>query len=321
MVAGNANYLTTLLTTTLEIYLSKMPKDTIFNSIPLLDQLQKRGKKTQKGGTIWLEPIMYEGNETGESYSGWDRQDISPQEGFTNAQFGPKYYRWALAIDNQQLSENSGDAQVIDILSIKWRQLEKSARNLINADLYLAGTANGGKTLTGLALAVDSSGTYGNIVRSANSWWSAVETPVAGTLQVTGSTGLRRFWNDLSNGQGSENPDMFLTTSAVHEGYEALMDPRMQFTNRGAQDVGYPGSGGLVFKEKPIYWDDACQSGVLYGLNLDYLALRVVPGDDFSHGAFKEPIDQRGKVAPVYWSGNLVASNCRFLGKLTGLTN
>ena len=319
-MAGNPNYLTTLLTTTLEIFLDKTPKDAIFNSIPLLDQLQKRGKKMNEGGTTWLVPIMYDDNDTGGSYSGWDTLNISPQEGFTNMQVGPRYYHWALAIDGQSLSENDGPARMVNILSTKWMQLEKSARNDINTALYGDGTGNNSKDLQGLALLVDAAGTYGNIARASNSWWSAVETAVGGSLQITGQYGLRRLYNDVSSGQGSETPDMYLTTSVIHEAYEALMDPYMRYTNRGTMDVGYD-STALIFKGKPMYWDDACTSGVLYALNLDYLSLYVRSGRDFNHTEFQKPINQDGQVAHVFWAGNLVCQNCRHQGKQTGITN
>lgn len=320
MVVGNPNYATELLTTTIQRYLEKEPQDTIFNTNVLIEQLTNQAKKMTKGGSTWLVPLMYGRNATGGSYSGWDEGDVSPQEGLTNAEFHPKYYRWSVSISGQDEEENSGEAQVIDLLMAKWQQMKMSAQDDMNIALYADGTANSSKAVTGLALAVDSTGTYGNIVRSANTWWASQETAVGSVLQIQGSSGMRRLYNDCSRGQGSKAPNLWITTQPIFEAYEALLDPNMRYSNRGTGDVGLA-APSLEFRGRPLYWDDACTTQTMFALNTEFLAWYVLRGRDFTPGPFKEPLAQDGKIAWTYWAGQLVTSNCRHQGKLTGISN
>lgn len=317
---GNPNYDTDVLTATWNVFLSKQPKDAIFQNLALLDVLNKRAKTRRKGGLKLLEPLMYAKSTSGGSYSGWDTFDISPQEGLTNAEFLWKYYYWSVTISGQEEQENAGEAQQIDLLESKWDQAKLSMVDDIGRDLFLDGTGNGGKNITGLALMVDNSGTYGNIARASNSWWSSQENGNAVALTVAGANGLRRMFNDCAFGQMKRTPNLIITTQILFEAYEALMDSNMRYSNTGEQNVGFA-NPNLMFRNAPMFWDDYCQSGHLYMLNTEYIKWIVNSDRDFVPTAWKVPTNQDGKVAQILFAGNLTASNCRHQGKFTALTN
>jgi hypothetical protein len=333
MVAGNANYTSDLLSSTFEIFMKDQPSDTIFGDLVLWDVLSKKGKVTKRGGSMVLEPLMYSKSSAVGSYSGYDVLDISPQQGLTNAQFNWKQYYGTVAISSEEELKNRGPMALLDILKARFAQAKMSLADKMNSDMFLDGTGNNSKDVDGLAIAIDSAGTYGNIVRSANSWWGAQETAVSGVLAIQGSTGMRRMFNDCSLGRGRVTPDFMLTTQAVFEAYEALMDPNMRFTNSGTKDVGFANQN-LMFRDKPLFWDDYCQSGLMYFANTEFLRIviqegrdgGVSKGDDRDNGDFRvepfeKPINQDAKIAKFFWMGNLVSGNCRHQGKLTGLTN
>jgi hypothetical protein len=332
-MAGNPNYPTDLLTTTWEIFLSTQPSDAVFGDLVLFDVLSKKSKVSKRGGIKILQPLMYAKSTAVGSYSGWDVLDLSPQEGLTNAEFDWKFYYGSLAISNEELFRNSGKAQMIDLLESKWAQAKMSLADKINKDMFLDGTGNGGKDITGLALMADSAGTYGGINRSTNTWWGAQETNVGGVLAITGSTGMRRMYNDCSLGRGRVTPDFIITTQAGFESYEALLDANMRYTITQAKTPVFQNLN-LMFRDTPLFWDDYCQTGTMYFLNSNFIKLVVFSerdggvnkGDDRDTGDFRTepfqtPQNQDGKVAKFFWQGQLVASNCRHLGKLTGISN
>jgi hypothetical protein len=276
---------------------------------------------------------MYAKSTAVGSYSGWDALDTSPQQGLTNAEYDWKQYYGTVAISAQEELQNQGPAAQLDILKARFEQAKMSLADAMNADMFLDGTGNNSKDITGLALMVDSAGTYGNIVRSTNTWWSANETAVGGALAIAGSTGMRRMYNDCSLGRGRMTPDFIVTTQIGYEAYEAVMDPNMRFSNNGDQNVGFKNQN-LVFRNASLFWDDYCQSGIMYFLNSKVMRLVVMPGrdggvnsgedrdrGDFRTEPFQTPINQDGKVAKFFWMGQLTSSNCRHLGKSTGLTN
>jgi hypothetical protein len=207
-----------------------------------------------------------------------------------------------------------------------------SLADAMNQDMFGDGTGNSSKDIDGLGIMIDSTGTYGNIVRSANSWWAANETAVSGVLALQGATGMRRMYNDCSLGRGRVTPDFMITTQAIFEEYETFMDPNMRFTNTGSEDVGFKNLN-LMFRGKPIFWDDYCDSGVMYFNNSMVQKLVVMSGrdggvsqsedrdkGDFRTEPFQKPVNQDGRVAKFFWMGNLTASNCRLLGKLTTIS-
>lgn len=316
----NPNYSTDVLSATLEVFLSKQPKDAIFQDLALLDVLNKRAKTKRKGGLKMLEPLMYAKSTSGGSYSGWDTFNVAPQEGLTNAEFLWKYYYWSITINGQEEQENSGESAMLNLLEAKWEQAKMSMVDDIGADLFLDGTGNGSKDVTGLALMVDNAGTYGNILRSSNSWWASQENGNAVAITAAGANGLRRMYNDCSYGRQKRTPNLIVTTQEGFESYEALMDGNMRYSNTGEENVGFK-APNLMFRNAPLFWDDYCQDATLYMLNTDFIKWIVNSDRDMTPTPFKVPTNQDGKVAQILWAGNLTCSNCRHQGKFTALTN
>lgn len=321
-MAGNPNYSTAVLSMTFEKFLSKETADTIFNDLALFSWLNAKGKvkRREVGGRVLLEPLMYAKNSTVSSYSGYDTLDVSPQDGFTNAEFEWSQYAGAISISGREEQENAGDAKMLDLLENKWTQLRMSFRDKLNRDAFLDGSGNDGKEIVGLSLMVDSAGTYGNIARSTNSWWSAQEVAVGGALAVSGDKGMRRMYNDCSGGMGTMAPDAILTDQDEFEAYEQLMAPYLRYTITGEANATFA-TDTLKFRKAALMWDEECQNGIMYFLNSQVMNFIVRSGREIEAKPFQTPINQDARVAQVLFMGQLTCSNCRHLGKLTGLTD
>lgn len=330
----NANFPTSVLAGTFNTYMRNKATDNIFGDLPLIRWLSKNGKIRKDGGIKILEPLLYRKSTAQGSYSGYDILDTTPQETITNAEFDWKQYYLSVTIDGRTKLLNTGRARMVNVLDAKIHQAKTSLIDAMNTDLFSDGLGNSSKALTGLAAMVLGSGTYGNIVRSTDTWWKANVQAVSGALAITGATGMRRMYNDCSLGRGLMTPDLLLTTQILYEAYEATMDSNMRFANTDKSPVieGFD----LKFKRASVVWDDACQSGVMYFLNSKVMNLVVhaerdagdadkdengYPKGDFRLEPWKSPINQDAETAQAYWMGNLTANNCRHLGKLTGLTN
>lgn len=328
----NPNFPNDLLSTTWEIFISTQTEDAVFGDLVLFDVLSKKSKVTKSGGIKLLTPLMYAKSQAVGSYEGYDVLDISPQEGLTNAEFTWKHYYGTVAIARTELMQNMGEARMINLLEAKWRQAKMSLADRLNQDMFLDGTGNNGKNLVGLELMVDSAGTYGNINRTTSTWWQANETNVGGALTITGSTGMRRMFNDCSLGRGRVIPDFIITTQSIFESYEALLDTNMRYSIQQPQTPVFQNMN-LMFRNTPVFWDDYCQSGTMYFLNSEFIQLVTFSERDggvnkggksdtatFTAKPFQEPENQDAQVAKFFWSGALAASNCRHLGKLTGIS-
>ena len=332
----NANYATDLIASTMETFYSDRPSDAMFGEQVLIAALKRGGKMTKQGGLKIVVPVMYQGSNAVGSYSGWDTFDVSPQEGLTNAEFNWKFYYATVSIDNPTLLQNRGEAAQLRILKARIQQAETSLADAMNADLFLDGTGNSSKDVTGLAIAVDSSGIYGNISRTSYAYWRSNETAVSNPLAIGGASGMRRMFNDCALGPTRATPDMLIGTQAIFEGYEALMDPYMRFQ---VIDTSKPNAvyrkQNLMFRDAEVFWDDYCQSGTLYYLNSKTFELVELEGrgaglveqqEDRDIGSFRvepfqSPWNQDAKISQIKWAGNLICDNPRRNGKQTGITN
>lgn len=320
-MAGNANF-DTLATTTLVKYASTKLEDVIFQSNALYyllagnEAMRKPGSKTYKeldGGRVIVEPLLYALNSTAGSYSGYDVLDTDPQDGMTNAEFEWKQYSVSVSISGKEKRQNSGESAVLDLLEGKIMQAEMSLIEAMNADLFTDGTGNSSKDITGLVLAVDSAGTYGNIVRSTNSWWSSMETAVSGPLTIDV---MRTMYNDCSKGYKKDHPDLIISDQTEYEAYEAKLQPDMRFSDNKLADAGFE---SLKFKGSSMVFDEVTNDGVMYFLNTGKMGIRVHKDAKFSVTEDKQPVDQDAFVKQILWMGNLVQKNCARSGKLTGL--
>ncbi|MFZ5650142.1 MAG: phage major capsid protein [Bacillota bacterium] len=310
-MSGNANY-DSLLSTTLAKWASKKFNDNIFKSLFLFFWLTSNGRqKPASGGTKILEPLMYGKNTTVQSMSGYDTIDTSPQEGFTMAEFNWKMLAGSVTISEMEELKNSGDEAMINLLESKIMQLEMSLQDEMNTEAFADGTGNGGKNLLGLEAIVSTSGTLAGIDRATETWWRA---NVEATVEALSIAKMTNMYNTCSNGAKGQHPDFSITTQALFEKYEGLLQQNMRFTDNKVGDAGFE---NLKFKGSTISFDEATPSGVMYFLNSKFLALRYHPKANFRTTPFVKPPNQLAKVAQVLWMGNLTVSNCRRLGKLT----
>jgi len=320
MASGNANY-DTLQTTTLIKYAEKTLRDNIFDSNAFFKLIKERGGTDLDGGQVVLEPILYGRNASAGSYRGYDPLSATPQEGITNAQFDWKQNYVGIIISGLEDDiQNVGESQVIKLLKAKMMQAEESLIRVMNQQLYADGTANGGKDLVGLALAVDSAGVYGNIDRASNSWWSAQEVAVGGSLVVEGgTTSLQRSYDNASKGGGRMSPDLGITTRIAYEALESFFTPDRRYADGALAAFGFE---ALRFRGNcDVTWDEDCTAQTFFFLNTKTFRFVTHPARDFKVDGPKRPTNEDSKIWHILWAGALTCREPRRNAKLTGITN
>jgi hypothetical protein len=235
-------------------------------------------------------------------------------------EFSWRQYAVTITISGKEERQNSGKERIINLLEAKTTQAEKSLKKIMD----VAAFANGGDSavaLNGLAQLVDidpTADTIGGIDRSAadNAWWRNNSTTSVGSFAAGGLAAMRTMFNNCSD-QGTDNPDIIITTQAVYEYYEKLLQVQERFSDAKTADAGFQ---NLKFKNETIMWDSNCTAGYMYFLNSAYLNLMVHSGCDFITTPFITPVDQDAKSAKYLWMGNLCSSNMARQGVLSGIT-
>jgi len=297
--------------------------DNVTQQNGLLNALNKRGNvKTFDGGTTIIETFSFAQNTNGGSYSGFDFLPTQASDVITAAQYNWAQYAVPVVFSGRETLTNSGKAQIIDLIEGRVNVAEATMQNLLNTHLYLDGTGNNGKNLTGLAAAVplSPSNVYGGIDRSvaANSVWQnqKFQSTVDGSGVASTGAQLIQYWNQfiLSMTRGSDRPDLIIASPTMYE----LLQTGMQTQQRyGDVDSANAGFQTLMFQGIPVVLETTASgigANTAYFLNTKYLKWR--PHKDRNMVALDEKasINQDATVKTLAWAGNLTCSGAKFQG-------
>jgi len=299
-----------IVATTLKNYLPKL-EDNVFSARPLVFFLKQAGQIRQIGGGNQIVlPLIYAQNTTAGSYAGYDVIATTPQDGISAAQYDWKQYAVSVSISGIEEAMNSSEQEVIDLLEAKVMQAEETVMEQMDSMFFGDGTGNGGKNWNGLANLVNQNATtVGNIDPAANPFW---QSNINTTTEALTLARMETFYNNAS--VGNDRPNVILTTQALYEKYNSLLQPQLRYTDTRTADAGFE---NLVFHGAPVTYDTYCTSGVMFMLNSKYL--RLVGHKDvwFKPTPFVRPENQDARYMQMLVYGNLTISNRKRQSVLT----
>lgn len=308
-----------------EAVVKTKPEDQIHDDYWLLNQLSKgEGFVGLSGGDFISSPIEYALNSEVSSYSDTDTISTSRVDVFDRYEYDWKEYAVSVVISELEEDRNAGQGQVFPLLPAKLENARNSLRSTKNADMFGAGTANGGKVVTGLQALVASSpatGTVGGINRANFSFWRNQQT--SGALSASAFDNLRAamrsIYNSASNGVASQHPTFGVTTQTVFQGFEGLLLANERFTDKGDGDGGFRNEV-LKFKGMKLAYDNDCPSGTMYLLNPMFLKLVYKTGKWMKARPAVSPANQTIDIILIRSMFNLIATQPRRLGVVTSIT-
>lgn len=185
-------------------------------------------------------------------------------------------------------------------------------RNTLNSAFFAAAPTS--KQMTSLVTLIDSTSTIGDVNSTTSTWWAAQVT-TSGSFAAQGRSDMLGLFNTIVTKGG--RTDFILTTPTVHGFYEGSLVPQIRYTNT---DTGNNSFGALKFKTADVVFDTACNSGVMYFLDMNHLELIVNANNDFRMTEWVKPANQTAKVAQMVVALELTTNNRRRQGKLTTIT-
>lgn len=312
---SNANY-DQILSTTLAHHIPKLV-DNVFTARPFFYFLKQAGQiRMVGGGHKIVQPLMVGQNAAAASYSGADTLSITASTGITAAEFDWKQYAATITITGIEEAKNRSEEEVIDLLEAKTAQaehtiIEKLDQMLIAGD----GSGNSGKDWPGIKLLVaghPNDTTIGGINPTTNAYWASYRESTAEVLTIGR---MSTAYNTVA--EGADQPNMILTTQALYEKYEALLQPQLRFADAGTADAGFQ---NLLFKGAPVLYDTYVDAGHMYFLNTKYLRLVGHSDNWFRPTPFVRPENVDARYAQILLYGALTISNRNRQGVLTGKT-
>ena len=232
----------------------------------------------------------------------------------TKSKYNWKQLGGTVTISGKEARQNSGANQIINLLKAKVDQLEKTMAQTLGAGMFLT-TGTDSNTIIQSIPTIVASGTYtvGGLAHATYSWWQS-QTGTAASFAANGLAEMRNIFNDCSLQDQSDTPNIIITTQAVYEYYEGVLQPQERFQDKTTADGGFQ---NLLFKGVPLTWDSYCTASKMYFLNTKYLDLYVHKDADMKFGEFQEPENQDAKVAKCIWMGELTSSNVQKQGVMT----
>lgn len=306
--------------------------DNVTNNNAVLDRLRKRGNvRPFSGGNVILEEIMYNDSNTNNtnSYSGYETLNISPNSPISAAQFSIAQYASAVTISGLEMLQNSSKEAIIDLLEGRVQVAEAQLMNRIQGDIYLNGTGNGGKNLTGLAAAVADSpatGTYGGINRATWSFWRNQSfSGVTDGGAAVSAANIQSYMTQLAIKlvRGNDKADLIVADNNYYSLYVNSLQAIQRVTSA---DEGAAGFATLKFYGGGTSADVVLGGGIgnqepanhMYFLNTNYIFFRPHADRNFTPiGGERQSVNQDAVVKLIGWAGNLTSSGPQFSGVLT----
>jgi len=308
-------------------------QDLVSNNNALLAVMRKKGLwQTYSGPRI--RQTLQISKAAAQWYSGFDQLLNPAIDLFNDAYFDPKMVVVPVILSMQEILNNEGDAQLMDVYDSYIQAAERALEDTMDAGIYSDGLANGGKQITGLKTAVPivtNTGTYGGIDRNTAAIWRTTTYDVH-TLpaplgpQVTKDT-IRPILSYVMNKQsrGKDYADLLIMSPEHYAAYDAATVVIQRQTNEtslgklGFSALEYIGGG----KRAEIVLDGGIGSNMdpntTFGLNTDSFRMRYHPNRNFDNlfeGDGQMPIDKDAIAQFIGWMGELTQVNPLFNWRL-----
>lgn len=316
--------LSEIITTSIQWRSGKLA-DGVTKNNALLKRLSEKGNvKSASGGNVILQELEYQENSSFMYYSGSETLNVQASDVLTSAQFNWKQAAVAVIVSGLEELQNSGKQRIIDLVSSRIKNAEKTLQNNIAIGIYSDGTGSGGKQIEGLQLAVPdapSSGTYGGINRGTYTWWRSVKYgAVADGGGALTATNIQGYMNALyvQIVRGTDVPDLIVADSAYWKFYLNSLQAIQRITSdkmaqAGFQSLKYMGSDVVLDGG----YGGGCPANHMYFLNTDYLYFRTHPDRNFAPlSPDRYATNQDAVCKLIGWAGNVTASNCFLQGVL-----
>jgi hypothetical protein len=318
-LANPSATMTEIVTTTLRNRTGK-PADNMSKNNALLRRLRMKGNvKTVDGGRTIVQELEYAENGTYKRYSGYEALDISPSDVFTGAEYNYAQAAVAISISGLEELQNSGEEAIINLLSGRIKNADKTLMNNIALDIYSDGTADGGRQIGGLQLlvAATATNTVGGINAGTYTFWqnktfSAVTNGGSAATSANIQSYMNRLYLQLI--RGADKPDLIVADNNYYRLYLESLQAIQRIQRDDEASVGF---NSLKYMESDVVLDGGFGGGAptntMYFLNTDYIFFRphanrnMVPiGDD------RYAVNQDAMVKLIGFAGNMTVSN-RFL--------
>lgn len=293
--------------------------DNVYNAVVVFDMANRNGsKKMINGGMSIVETLIGAKQDTGGFYLGADVLNNTQLNTLKTVEF-----RWQNAYEPVQITrdeerQNAGDVhKIIDLVGTKTKLSELAIADRL--DQALSTSVSEANNLLDLSTIVNT-GVLGTLNGSSDTFWQATVT-ASGQFAAQGLSDMTTGTYTVASSSTMDLPTDYITTKTIFQKFEQTRLPLERISNTATSGTrANAGFTNLTFKGRPLVYGNYIGSGLLYGLNFNYLNLNVDSATDLITTPFISPTNQTVKVAYILWRGQLTTNNRRRHFKLTGIS-
>lgn len=319
--------LSELITTTLRNRQQVLRDDISNNNAVIKSMMEYDGVEMEDGGRTIIEEMFYAENATFLRYDGGQILNTSYNPVMTSAEFDWKQFAAAVVITGKEERQNAGSEGVIKLLKSRIQAAEYTLKNNYNSDILSDGTADGGKQIGGLKLIVSktpTTGTVGGIDRSTsggifyrNFKFDTINDTTGGAPGgvPTSAGNIKDYltYCIINTTRETDRPKLLLQGKTHYRALMSAMQSIQRVTDAKSAMAGFTNiefegipvvlGGGVSFGGESLVQDD-----LTYGLNTQFLKLRVHKDANMEPLPEVQSINQDAKVQIIVWMGNMTSS-------------
>lgn len=306
---------TTALNTSLTDYAPTLA-DNVYNGVTMFRLANDTiGKVMIDGGGSISKVLIGEKQNNGGFYLGADILNNTQDHSLKTVEF-----RWQNAYEPIQITRdeeriNAGSShKILDLVSTKILLSEKAMADRL--DQALSTSVAEANNLIDIGTLVNT-GLLGTINGGTDTFWQSTVT-TSGSFAAQGLTDMTTATYAVASSQDVDMPTHYLTNKTIFQKFEQTRLPLERISNPAlSANAGFT---NLTFKGKPVIYGNYIDSGLLYGLNMNYIQFNVDTATDMITTEFIKPSNSIQKVAYILWRGQLTTNNRRRLFKLQSIT-
>lgn len=283
---------------------------------PLLARLDQLGRiRKFSGGYEIRKPVLYNDTAVGGFYSGFEAFTLDSITEFTAFQFAVKQVYEPLAISGREKRANTAQEMLLDLVDTKMEGTLSRLKNTVSTSLRGDGTGFGGREFDGLKKMVSSSptsGTYGGITRSGNTW--AQNT--AGTGITLTAANIQEYITDYACRitRDGDGPDMGICDRTAWKYLHSSLTAIQRIAVPGKAMGGWKGKvlnyDGIDFVFDGGYGSSVLETNSVRLLTTPFISFDVERSSYFKplEAELDRPVDQDAFFTVIIAEGNLCCS-------------
>ena len=311
---------------------SKGYADLVTNSNAILKLMKDKGSFKACSGPHIRERLKYNQNGNYIRYAGFELLNAVPYELFSDATFDWKLAAIPVTLSGEDILKNSGQGQILDVMESHIEDAEETLMDRFTEDLHSDGTADGGRQIGGLQLAiptVETTGTYGGIDRATVTNWRTGSYDAAsdfgGTITAVTSTSAPIIFSTIlnSHSRGTKGPNCIASSFDHYNAYEQSLQAIQRITDEnglgamGFTSLKYHGSGRSIDVVLEGGIGSAMPTDTSYFIDTKALKFRYHKDRNFeAFGGKRVPLNQDAIVEMIGFMGNLTLNNPLHTAKL-----